>query len=549
MSDLGAVVASYISNLHDMAQRARNFGYNLELQRQADEAAMNRVITTAMAELQRQQATAKATAQNSFLQAILGGSVDPSTASMVLEAMSNRGDISPEYVQPLQTALSGQAEYSKQRASAMAKVFGDIYEAKGIPLPQGGVENIATTLSLLPPAEQEKIAKLLTPRTGTTVNVGTGGKLEFEAAKAGAKQAAIEAQKALSKQIEGHISAYRDLPENVKLFGDDRVTPNLDASAIQQIEANFRGFRGNELYNKILTTINDPESNKDRALADLMNTAATAINFFKTSGQFKGSMTNYEDQTIMSFGTGKFSTADGLTALVLSGKARVKQAKQLHDLALDIDVLRHAISNGVADPSARYELQSKIKAFNDLSQKAPYDFLTGDQQAWLRNFYSKLNKAETGQSGQIGQSAQGVQSGQQGGQGEQQSQPTRGGNLINEDNFQSHSKEFLLGVTGAKDIGQAKKLFLSSMPEVITTNNKAVQEVIGGDRVNLKDFMLSEDIPDEKKVKLLAIILKNLHNQKVPADKRRPYTSADYEALADYWLNFLTAHLAKQHGK
>jgi hypothetical protein len=61
--------------------------------------------------------------------------------------------------------------------------------------------------------------------------------------------------------------------------------------------------------------------------------------------------------------------------------------------------------------------------------------------------------------------------------------------------------------------------------------------------------MLSEDIPDEKKVKLLAIILKNLHNQKVPAEKRRAYTGADYEALADYWLNFLTAHLAKQHGK
>jgi hypothetical protein len=209
-------------------------------------------------------------------------------------------------------------------------------------------------------------------------------------------------------------------------------------------------------------------------------------------------------------------------------------------LALDIDNLRQAISNGVADPSARYELQSKIKEFNALSQKAPYDFLTGDQQAWLRNFYSKLNKAETGQSGQVGQS----------GQGEQQSQPpTKSGNLINDDNFQSHSKEFILGVTGAKDIGEAKKIFLSSMPEVITTNNKSVQEVIGGDRVNLKDFMLSEDIPDERKVRLLATILKNLHNQKVPADKRKPYTSADYEALADYWLNFLIASYSKQHGK
>jgi hypothetical protein len=543
MSDLGAVVASYISNLHDMGQKAANFGYNLELQRQVDEAAMNRVIATAMAELQRQQATAKATAQNSFIQAILGGTVDPSTASMVLEAMAKRGDISPEYVQPLQTALSGQSESSKRMSSAIAKVVGDLYNAKGTPLPPGGEEDIATTLSLMPLSEQLKMAKTLSPRTGTTVNVGTGGALEFEAAKAGAKQAAIESQKALTKNIETAVSGYRDLPDNVKLFGDDRLTPNLDATAIQNIEANFRGFRGNELYNKILTTINDPESNKDRALADAINTAATAINFFKTSSQFKGSMSNYEDRTIMSFGTGKFSTAEGLTALVLSGKARVKQAKQLHDLALEIDNLRHAISNGVADPSARYELQSKIEKLNDLSQKAPYDFLTGDQQAWLRNFYSKLNKAETGQNGQSGQVGQG-------GQGWQQSQPpTKGGNLINEDNFQDHSNEFILGVTGAKDIGEAKKIFLSSMPEVITTNNKAVQEVIGGDRVNLKDFMLSDEVPDEKKVKLLAIILKNMHNKNVPADKRKAYTSSDYEALADYWLNFVIAQLAKQHGK
>jgi hypothetical protein len=543
MSDLGAVVASYISNLHDMAQRARNFGYNLDLQRQADEAAMSRTIANAMAELQRQQATSRATAQNAFIQAILGGNIDPSTATMVLEAMAKKGDIGPEYAQTLQEALSRQSEASRQRASAIANTAEAVYAARGTPLPPGGREDIETAASLMSPSDQAKMLRAFATQAGTTVNVGTGKTPESEAAIAGMKQVAIGSQKALDKQLEGAISAYSSLPDQARLFGDERVTPNLDPSVIERLEANFRGFRGNELYNKILTTINDPESNKDRSLADLINSSASAINLLKSVDQFKGAISNYEDKTIMSFGTGKFSTAEGLTSLVLSAKARVKQAKQLHDLALDIQGLRNSIALGTADPSTKYDLQNKIKEFYDISHKAPYDFLTGDQQAWLRNFYSKLNKAETGQSGQSGQVGQG-------GQVEKQSQPpTKGGNLINEDNFQDHSKEFILGVTGAKDIGEAKKIFLSSMPEVITTNNKAVQEVIGGDRVNLKDFMLSEDIPDEKKIKLLAIILKNLHNKNVPADKRRPYTSSDYEALADYWLNFVTAHLAKQHGK
>jgi hypothetical protein len=189
------------------------------------------------------------------------------------------------------------------------------------------------------------------------------------------------------------------------------------------------------------------------------------------------------------------------------------------------------------------QIDQKKKEFYELKRKPIAEFLDPEPAKVLKNFYrtGKIENQETPSQ----------QSFANQGQGQEQPETGRKG-IINEDNFQSHSKEFILGVTGAKDIGQAKKMFLSSMPEVITTNNKAVQEVIGGDRVNLKDFMLSEDIPGEKKVRLLATMLKNWYYKNVPADKRKPYTSSDYEALADYWLNFLIAYYSKQpkqHGK
>jgi hypothetical protein len=538
MSDLGAVVAAYINNLHDMAQRGRNFGYNLELQRQANEAAMNRAIATAMSALQKQREQSIAQVLSTYGGAISKGEVDPTVTAAVLNAIKGQGLLDEGSYQFLQEALAKSEESRQRLANSMANIVAGISAAKGEPLPPETVDNMRLGFSVMTSAGMGKAFASMVQR-GTTVNVGPQKTPESIMALEGAKQSAISGIKSLDKEIEDIYNTYNSMVESAKMLGDENIVKEMSPESLRRIMESYqKGFRGLEAIQRAMETFT---SDEDRAIADMLLNAAKAINLMQAVPGMKGQMSNYEDRMFEGFGTGRFNTADGLTAFILTAKARSAQMKKLYEAANDIDNLRQKMSFGRYSAEQldllQSELRDKIDYFHELKKKPPYEFLTGKQQEFLKNFYGRLNEGETKQSKQQ----------------EEQGQPTQptGKNLINDENFQSHANEFVSLVTGVNDIGKAKKEFLSSIPPVVTTKNKSIQEIIGGDSVNLRDFMLSEEIPDERKIKLLAIILKNLYNQKVPANKRKPYTSRDYEALADYWLNFLIASFAKspKHGK
>jgi hypothetical protein len=422
----------------------------------------------------------------------------------------------------------------------IANTVGAVYAAKGTPLSEEGKKNLEAVLPLMSPSDQAKMFRAFATQNGTTVNVGTGKDYISKATSSFGEMLGRQQAKQFSEEI-GH---YADLPNQLPASVETLARSTLDLQKLREFGERVKGYRGSELLNKGLVTFGLTNEEK-QTYGDVLSSASDALAYARMADVTKGAITEREMNAFINFQRGQFRTPEDFVHAVLTSQGIARKLYSLSDKSNEIQSLvNQQLSPNVSREefsALQSQIDQKRKEFYELKRKPIADFLDPEHAKVLRNFYRtgriENQETEADQQSFVNQ-----------GQGQEQPETGRKG-IINEDNFQDHSKEFMLGVTGAKDIGQAKKLFLSSMPEVITTNNKAVQEVIGGDRVNLKDFMLSEDIPDEKKVKLLAIILKNLHNQKVPADKRRPYTSADYEALADYWLNFLTAHLAKQHGK
>jgi hypothetical protein len=420
----------------------------------------------------------------------------------------------------------------------IANTVGAVYAAKGTPLSEEGKKNLEAVLPLMPPSEQAKMLRAFATQTGTTVNVGTGENYINKATSSFGET--LGRQQA--KQFSDELSHYADLPNQFPGSVETLANANIDLNKLREFGERVKGYRGSELLNKGLVTFG-LTNDEELSYGDILSGAMDALGYSRMAEVTKGAITEREMNAFINFQRGQFRTPEDFVHAVLTAQGMARKVYALSNKANEMQSLINQQLSPNISKDEFADLQSQIdqkkKEFYELKRKPIADFLAPEAAKVLRNFYrtGRIENQET-------------ESGQQSFVSQTQEQPETGRKgIINEDNFQSHSKEFILGVTGAKDVGEAKKMFFSSMPEVITTNNKYVQEIIGGDRVNLKDFMLSDEIPDERKVRLLATILKNLHNQKVPTDKRKPYTSADYEALADYWLSFLIASYSKQHGK